>query len=77
MYILVNDDTFIWTITKATLNPQQLVLFIGGNQKKEEKTVGRKLSSRCIFSSDTFNGRRPTAVVCSARCGYVDEFSPS
>lgn len=77
MYILVNDDTFIWTITKATLNPQQLVLFIGGNQKKEEKTVGRKWSSRCIFSSDTFNGSRPTAVVCSARCGYVDEFSPS
>lgn len=37
MYILVNDDTFIWTITKATLNPQQLVLFIGGNQKKKKK----------------------------------------
>lgn len=39
MYILVNDDTFIWTITKATLNPQQLVLFIGGNQKKKKLSV--------------------------------------
>lgn len=42
-----------------------------------KKTVGRKWSSRCIFSSDTFNGSRPTSVVCSARSGYVDEFSPS